>query len=189
MNILKIIKGIKNFSKLDRELNAHTLVGPIYSGLTAKGNEIDISFSANLTQAQIDAVTLHVNNFIEVSVADEIFEITSKKQIEGWEIYKRIISDINEGGGIAGYLDTNILPAFEMLTPLRNMLKDGFFEFALRHFSTEIATLKVFSEEKETLYSTWIKNAALKFGGDDTILTYMTVVPKGQFPFGPAGAP
>jgi hypothetical protein len=189
MNILTIIKGIQNLGKLDAELRGHELVDTIYRGLTAKGNEIKLEFSENLTQPQIDAVTLHVNNFVEVSILEEIYKETLQKQLDGWAVYRRIISDMNNQGGMNGYLDTQILPLYELLMPLRNMLKDGFFEFALRHFANEIAPLNVFTTEKKELYLSWIKAKAIEFGGDPQILTYMEQVPKGQYPFGPTGAP
>jgi hypothetical protein len=189
MNILTIVKGIQNFSKLDTELRVHPLVHNIYLGLTAKGTEIRIEFSENLTQEQIDAVTGHVNNFVEVSVLEELYKETTQKQIDGWALYRRIVADMNNGDGMVGYLDTQMLPLYDFLTPLRNMLKDGFFEFALRHFANEIAPLDVFTSEKEDLYLGWIKEKAIKYGGDETTLAYMQQVPKGHYPFGPTGAP
>lgn len=189
MNILVIYKSIQNFGKLDSELRNHATLKDIYRGLTAKGNEISLEFSANLSQAQVDAATLHINNFVEVSVIEEIYKETAQKQLDGLDLYKRIIADMNSGSGLGGYLDDQMLPLYHLLTPLRNMLKDGFFEFALRHFATEIATLDIFTTEKEELYIGWIKEYAVKYGGNPQILDLMKIVPKGNYPFGSIGAP
>jgi hypothetical protein len=64
----QVTRNVANISKLDNELR---LLNPKYLCLSAKGDDILLSFSASLSQAEVDAISGHINNFVEYSVVDE----------------------------------------------------------------------------------------------------------------------
>lgn len=74
MNILNFTKTINNLQKLDKELRDNATTGPTYSHLFAKGNSLDVHFSQNCNQAVIDACSLVINNFVEISLKDTLKE-------------------------------------------------------------------------------------------------------------------
>lgn len=166
MNILTYTKTIINIQKLDTELRD---LFTIYSFLMVKGEEIKLHFSQNLTQAQIDSASALVNNFVEVSLLDETTNMLIKKQNDGHFLYQRIISQINIDGFANSPIDSGILVA-NQLSNIRNMLKDGFFEYALRYMVKTIIPLAIFTPDQITLFKLWIREAAKKYGTSDAVL-------------------
>lgn len=73
MNILRFTKAIENASKLQRDLKAEATAGALFNFLTIKGDNIEIHYTQNLTQIQIDAVSVLINNFSNISVFDTIY--------------------------------------------------------------------------------------------------------------------
>lgn len=189
MNRLDFPKTVTNLTKLEGELISEPLSGSLYSYITAKGNELSIYYKGQLNQAQVDAISHLINNFVEISIFEIELQTTTKKQIEGYELYRRIISDINTNGGLSGYLDSDMLPAYQQLRPIRDMLKDGFMEFAIRYFYTSPELNAMFTPEKKKLYIQWMGELAIKYGSDPTAVSYLSIVPKDQYPFGRNGAP
>ena len=55
MNIITFNKVITNYTKLERELRASSVYGSVYNFMSLKGSELNLHFTQNLTQAQIDA--------------------------------------------------------------------------------------------------------------------------------------
>lgn len=78
MNILNFIKTVTNASKLDKDLRKDALVGALYSFLVIKGDDLELHFTANLNQSQIDYVSSFVANFSNVSVVDTIIDKLGK---------------------------------------------------------------------------------------------------------------
>jgi hypothetical protein len=72
MNILFFVKVITNANKLDKDLRADALVGALYSFLVIRGDSVELHFTANLNQSQIDYVSSFVANFSNASVVDSI---------------------------------------------------------------------------------------------------------------------
>lgn len=72
MNILTFNKLILNIPKLDKQLREHSTTKPTYSHLYSKGSTIDVHFTQNCSQAVVDAASSIVNNFVEVSVKDQL---------------------------------------------------------------------------------------------------------------------
>ena len=72
-NIFTFTKDVTNMTKLDRELRANTSFGSLYSHANVKGNQIEIHFTSNLIQTQIDAVSSVISAFSNVSVYDTLY--------------------------------------------------------------------------------------------------------------------
>lgn len=72
-NIFTFSKLITNVTKLDRELKANTTFGSLYHFTNIKGDEVEIHFTANLTQLQIDALSTFISTFSNVSVYDTLY--------------------------------------------------------------------------------------------------------------------
>lgn len=111
----------------------------------------------------------------------------------GFATYREMIARINGAGGLSGdptKLDTdiaiyigytgNISNMVVSMTMIRNMMKDGFFEWALRssvHYKDTRATGITQAIEDEN--SSAIRAVAKKFGRDDATLDYAELSPKG----------
>ena len=67
---LDFVKTVNNISKLDRELRENN--PDKYNSLCIRGDQLKIYYSTSLTQMEVDAVSSIVNNFVEVSVQDQI---------------------------------------------------------------------------------------------------------------------
>lgn len=72
MNILFFVKIVTNANKLDKDLRADALVGALYSFLIIRGDSVELHFTANLNQSQIDYVSSFVSNFSNISVVDTL---------------------------------------------------------------------------------------------------------------------
>lgn len=72
-NIFTFTKDVTNMTKLDRELRANASFGSLYSHANVKGNQIEIHFSSNLIQTQIDALSSVISAFSNVSVYDTLY--------------------------------------------------------------------------------------------------------------------
>jgi hypothetical protein len=71
-NILSFTKTIINLAKLDKQFHTDADLSTIYSHLYAKGDKLDLHFKVNLNQAAVDKASLLVNNFVEVSVREQL---------------------------------------------------------------------------------------------------------------------
>lgn len=91
------------------------------------------------------------------------FLLQETKAEEGFKLYKKIIGDINDGGGFSS-IDEGRMAYKAYLVPVRNYLKDGFPEFAYREISLVIAPTGLFSDEQILKYKLWIKDLGLKYG-------------------------
>jgi hypothetical protein len=78
MNILTFTKTITNPTKLVRDIKASTSFGSLYSFLSIKGTELNIHFTQNLNQSQIDACSVLVANYSDISVFDNLYGYLGK---------------------------------------------------------------------------------------------------------------
>lgn len=189
MNTLTFTKSINNIDWLDEGLRE---LSDKYEYFTMKGDNITLYFSVpiiQLNQEVINSISDYINDYVEVSIFDMQYNLQSQKTSVGFDLYKQIIADLNSGSGLGGYLDEQTMPFYLLLRPVRDMLKDGFFEFALRYFVTELVPLNIIPSEKATNYKKWIGDAAVSFGSDPQIVEAIKTVPKGAYPFGSVGAP
>lgn len=162
-NIYTTTSTIINKPKLIEELEELPLSGDFFDFFISKGENFSIYYTQNLDQAQVDEIANHINNFVEVSVLDETTQSLSVAQLEGWLIYKKIIADINISGGL-GTIDGG-MAAYSGITPIRNMLKDGFSEYSLRYIATVIEPAGMFPQEQVDKYKLWIREHAKKHNG------------------------
>lgn len=167
MNILTFTKEIINICKLDQDVRSQ--YSEIYNYLSVKGDHIDLHFNVNLSQQQINDISYLVNNFVEISVLEEEKNILIKKQSEGHELYQKMIAQINIDGFASNPLDSGIL-VYQQLFVIRNMLKDGFFEYALRYIVKTIAPMGIFTQTQLDLFKLWIRTLANKYGTPTAIL-------------------
>lgn len=72
-NIFTFTKTITNPAKLDRELRANATFGSVFSFCNIKGDQLEVHFSANLIQSQIDALSAFIAAFSNVSVYDTLY--------------------------------------------------------------------------------------------------------------------
>lgn len=71
-NIFIFTKVVTNMSKLDREIKLNATFGSLYSHINLKGDQVEIHFTANLNQTQIDALSAFIAAFSNVSVYDTL---------------------------------------------------------------------------------------------------------------------
>lgn len=162
-NIYNTNVNIVNTPKLIEELGGLSLSGSIFDFCINRGTSLEAHYTENLSQAQVDEIANHINNFVEVSVLDNETEVTKIKQNAGWQVYQKIIADINVNGGL-GTLDAG-LAAYPSLFSIRNMLKDGFSEYALRHIVTVIEPAQMFLQPQIDQYKLWIRDHAKTYNG------------------------
>lgn len=73
LNILQFNKAIQNASKLQRDLKSEETAGSVFDFINIKGNTIEIHYTQNLNQTQIDAVSALVSTFSDISVFDTLY--------------------------------------------------------------------------------------------------------------------
>jgi hypothetical protein len=69
MYYLEFTKTINNLNKLQLELTGIT---PKYQSMYVKGDYIQLAFTTNLTQEEVNAVSSHINNFVEVCITEQL---------------------------------------------------------------------------------------------------------------------
>jgi len=112
-----------------------------------------------------------------------------QKQERGEQLYQKIMADINLSGAIPGYLDDTQIPIYLEMNKLRNMLKDGAFEFSIRYFVFDMIPISPFTTEQHDKWLGWIEELALEYGTEQALIDLLKTVPKGNYPFGATGAP
>jgi len=78
MNILTFTKTVNNWQKLVRDLKANTVFGPVYNFFSLKGDQLEIHFTQNLNQTQIDALAAFIASYSDVSVFDTLYNYLGK---------------------------------------------------------------------------------------------------------------
>lgn len=178
MNIIPFTRQIINVAKMDIELRHLPLTGSKYSFHVRKGDDLKLYYSDNLIQSEVDEVSGYINNFVEISVLDAEVDVTIRKQADGWDLYKKIIASINTNGGL-GTIDDGIASYTAMFT-IRNMLKDGFFEYSLRHVVTVIEPAAILPVELTDQYKLWIREKIAEYSGlDEATMDLIETAPQG----------
>lgn len=72
-NIFTFTKSVTNPSKLDRELRANVTFGSTYNYCSTSGDQLTVYFTQNLNQEQIDALSVFVSAFSNVSIYDTLY--------------------------------------------------------------------------------------------------------------------
>jgi hypothetical protein len=75
MYYIELTKGITNLNKLNTELR---ILNSKFVSLYSKGTYLQLAFSSQLTQPEVDAVSSAVNNFIEVSITEQLKQYVEK---------------------------------------------------------------------------------------------------------------
>jgi len=91
-----------------------------------------------------------------------IKDLTDYKAEQGFEVYRELVSLLDQGGGISS-VDSG-LEVYAIITPLRNMLKDGFFTYALRHYCKNIKPLELFPVELDAYFVTTLRDICESYG-------------------------
>jgi hypothetical protein len=166
MYYLEFTKSIINLTKLEEEL---IQLNNKYVSLYAKGNNLQLKFSSSLTQEEVNAVSSLLNNFVEISILEETAAVLYRKQYAGFALYQRIVSKINIDSNLYTSVDGG-LAVYPNFLQIRNLLKDGFFEFALRYLVKDPGIQAAFSVDQLNLFKQWIRAEAKSFGATDELL-------------------
>jgi hypothetical protein len=161
INIFGFTKSIVNVPKLKNDLEQDQATKNKFNYLLANREEIKIYYNQPLSQVEVDSINKIINDFVETSIVETLTNEQTLKSADGFDLYKFIIADINSRGGL-GTIDGGINQYLGM-TSIRHMLKDGFFEYAIRHFNTVLAAS--FSQEQINLYNEKMEKLALKYSG------------------------
>jgi hypothetical protein len=70
LNIFLFTKLITNFSKFDSDIRLNPSFGSLYNFVNVRNDQVEIHFKQNLNQTQIDALSLFMSSFSNVSVVD-----------------------------------------------------------------------------------------------------------------------
>lgn len=101
--------------------------------------------------------------------------LTTIKAEQGFQLYRQLVAMLDASGGISN-VDEG-LEVYAVIVPLRNMLKDGFFTYALRHYCVNIKPLNLFSTEIDEAFRTAVRDLAETYGSTSTELDALEVVP------------
>lgn len=172
MALLKetFITTINNICKLNNELGELDLFGEYFSHTFSPDEDhIDVYYNGPIPQPAMDELSAHINNFIETDVVMEAAQAYEKQTDEGFDLYRKMIVDINitSGGvGLNASLDESIrlyIGASDIntmvvsLIDIRCMLKDKFIEYTLRSLHSFLDPAIGFTQDQLDRYSGWIE--------------------------------
>lgn len=89
---------------------------------------------------------------------------TEYRHEKGFELYRKILADIALSGSMSVIDDVILVDDY--LSKMRNFLKDGRGETALRYLIKHIEPLGIFSADKILEYKTWIREFCIEFMPD-----------------------
>jgi hypothetical protein len=167
-------KLINNLTKLDEELRLDPITGPTFSYVTRTPTELRLFFSQALTQTVISRASEMVNDFIEVDLFDIEFDTIIRRQVEGNKIYQKIVARLNVDGNVYTGIDQG-LALYPNFTVIRNLLHDGFLEFALRYLVQTLEPSGMFSADQIVFAKLMIRQSAKSFGATDQMLDAIEV--------------
>lgn len=180
INIFGFTKTIENMPKLKEDLLALELSGPSFDYFVADDDKIVLHYNQPQDQSSQNEINELINNFQETNMVFTLKSEQTLKSSDGFNLYKFIIADINSRGGL-GTIDDGITSYLGM-THVRHMLKDGFFEYALRFFVLNLAP--AFSQEQQDIYIKKMEELALKYsattGTTQAALDAIKTAPEGQ---------
>ena len=115
MYYLEFNKTIINVNKLSEELKVLT---PKFVSYYSKGDYVQIAFSSNLIQSEVDAVSNKINTFVEVSITEQLKEYVETEispfirnllfQIQAENISMGI-TQLGKTGEVLGFFEDRIL--------------------------------------------------------------------------------
>jgi phosphoglycolate phosphatase-like HAD superfamily hydrolase len=73
-NIFNFTKLIANPAKLDLDFRNHATFKTLYNYINTKGTSLTVHFKVNLTQAQMDELTVFINAYSDFSVFDTLYK-------------------------------------------------------------------------------------------------------------------
>lgn len=157
--------AVQNIKKFIAELKAHSTFGDLFLQVIAKDTVLDVKFSRNLDASEVTLLNEFVSSFVEYDATDLKSSEVDVYTIRGFELYRKIVADIQVNGGLPadtadGPLDNSILPKYVKLSTVRDLLKDGLFEYAIRYFAVEVEATNPFPAVQSTRYLDWIQELA-----------------------------
>lgn len=157
MRLIEFAREFINVPKLHEDLKDSFLK---YNYFTQKNNSLKIFFSEDLTQDDIDQVTVFINNFVEYSVFDEYVANTQLRQKEGFDLFQDIYADLTIEDTFSTVDDS--IAGYDVLIRLRCMLKDGSGKTALRYLVKHIGDNGIFPLEQYQKIRGWIRGYCYK---------------------------
>lgn len=185
---------INNTDKLQKELN--DLFMSSTCGIYRTAGKMYVQFDRDLSQSDIDSVNNAINNFVEQSALDDLVSILSIETEQGFDLYRRMVADINLNGGLSPSLDESIRlycgkddiqTMVISVEDIRCMMKDNFVEFCLRCLNHFMDPNIGFTQEQTDTYSNWLtqqiddrmkKQGAMQAQIDGTVAAIISA-PKG----------
>lgn len=154
--------------------------GDKFCGIQTLGDDVfRLGFTEELTPFEDAQQVQIVNAHVPSSMLLDTKAMQDNKCSEGFDLYKKIIAHINNEGGFST-VDAGRTAYKVYLTPVRDMLKDGFPEFAFREIVIVISPTGMFSTEQIDLYKGWIKDFGVKYGTPDAVFDALAAAPEGQ---------
>ena len=154
--------------KLHEELDA--IVGPIFEGVTTKGDSLTVVLSQEPTTAQDQDILDTVNDHDPTPDAIQLEEeLTKNRQLDGEKLYQKMYADLSLNATFAT-VDSSIV-GYDTLTKLRCMLKDGSGKTALRYLVTDLvindAQNPLFPADQRERFRQCIRDYCFKYRAGD----------------------
>ncbi len=154
-----------------------------YLKCESEGDNVHVYLTQTLAGVDKQTLDSYLNNYQEDSFKHEL-GVTDERNEEGFILYKKIFSHISANEPLE-LIDT-FITASEQLHKLRNFLKDGNFETAVRYMATEVKPIAtgeggLFPNGYDT-YRIWVRDICKKYNSeiDDSILDMIEQAPQGM---------
>lgn len=170
MDIIRDFNKVILPSKLYEEIRALSWSDKIVGVMAwPKGdNSFSILLNSEPTPSEDQELMDTVNNHVPSSSFLDEKELTDTRNKEGFDLYKRIFAHISDNEPVT-QIDA-FINISDQLHKLRNFLKDGNFETAVRYYYVSIQPLALTLFPNGTpVYREWIREIAIKY---NPILTY-----------------
>ena len=136
-----------------------------------------------LLELAIKQVTdLTLEEFKEDNESDSYLSyiVQKSKNQDGIDAYERLMGMIGSQGGLSGKVDTDQIPAYLKITPIRMMLKDGMFETCLRYWVTDIQPLNLLDTASNAIAVEIVETLCEKYGASEEVISAIKGLPKGS---------
>lgn len=155
----------RDYSKLILPVKLHQELSEafdIFHGIISDADGTDsfrVYFTENPTSSQDIAIKQVIDDHVPSDSFLEQIALTDARNVEGFAVYKRIFAHISDNDAVTN-IDGFIM-ASDSIHKLRNFMKDGNFETAIRYFHRTIKPMNLFNHQD--LYYQWIVDLALKY--------------------------
>ena len=159
-------------TNLYRDFERQILVKKLHDEVTDWSEKVDGIISSPdgtnkfrvMLNQEIDASEdIELSNIVIGHIPSDAFideqEKTNTRNVEGFVLYKKIFAHISSNDAVTN-IDSFIV-ASDYIHKLRNFLKDGNFETAVRYMYVTIRPMNLFTHQE--LYRTWIKDIAVEY--------------------------